>query len=368
MSFRLLKLVLKVGHFFAITPSFKKSRIPTCPEKIYAYCVVAFLTLGVAISMFYRAKDYAKFIHIKAVVQITLDFTLFVQNIYTVLTALKKKSLWWLLLKKLKIVQNHNNIEEKPQYCLFVASNCFFWIYQSYMSYIFASLQGDEFFKQFAIEYFQMYVLFFVNFSFFVVVKMLLVRYQALSRHLRLNLHFLEKPENRRVGYSLAHLDKIQYDFCLLKEAVDLANNIFGWQILFLITYATLQILVYLHLIVMLGFKDIYMIIYIVVVIFWHTVNASTNVFLCDEICNEGRTILGMSYSLEKYFLNRSCKNVAQIQELTSTIKDNFPRFYAARFFVISRGTILGILDAIVTFLIVMIQFEMTRNSTNINL
>ncbi|NP_001161925.1 gustatory receptor 54 [Tribolium castaneum] len=359
MSFKLLRLVLKVGHFFAITPGFRKNRT-TCPEKIYAYGVVAFITLGVAVSVFYRAKDYAKFIHIKAVVQITLDATLYVQNIYTVLTALTKKPLWFKLLKNLKMVQNHNNIREKSHYCLFVASNCFFWSYQSYMSYIFANIMGLEFYKQFAIEYFQMYVLFFVNFAFFVVVKMLLVRYRNLTKQLRFKLRFFEKLGNRRLGF-VQRLDQIQFDICLLKEGVDLVNDIFGWQILFLITYATLQILVYLHLAVMLGFQDIYMIVYIIVVIFWYTVNASTNIFLCDEICNEGQTILGISYSLEKL------KTGDEIQDLISTIKDNFPRFYAARFFVINRGTILGILDAIVTFLIVMIQFEMTQNSTNIN-
>lgn len=97
-------------------------------------------------------------------------------------------------------------------------------------------------------------------------------------------------------------------------------------------------------------------------------INASTNIFLCDEISNEAQTILSISYSLEKYFFHVDYKQLEDIKDLIATVKDNFPRFYAARFFLISRGTILGILDAIVTFLIIMIQFEMTQNSTTIGL
>lgn len=273
MSFKLLKLILKVGYFLALTPGFKQTRIRSLPHKIYAYCMVVFITVGVGVSVFYREKDYAKFIHIKAVVQISLDLTLYIQNIYTILTSLKKKFMWYQLLKNLKILQNHNNIRENSNYLLFVASNCFFWGYQSYMSYIFARRMGDEFFKQFAIEYFQMYTLFFVNFLYFVVIKMLLVRYQALTNILRYKLKFLDKQDNHRFRYRLHNLNRIQYDLCLLKETVDIANEIFGWQTLFIITYATLQILAYLHLIVMLGFKNVYMIIYIIGVIFWHIVS-----------------------------------------------------------------------------------------------
>ena len=53
------------------------------------------------------------------------------------------------------------------------------------------------------------------------------------------------------------------------------------------------------------------------------------------------------------------------LQKFITDIKNNIPVFYAVRFFTIDRKTIFGIFNAIVTFLIVMIQFEMSNISSS---
>jgi hypothetical protein len=61
----------------------------------------------------------------------------------------------------------------------------------------------------------------------------------------------------------------------LLKESVDIINNLFGWPVLLNIMFAGLQMLVYMQGIVVGAFYTYDTIIYTVMIILWHCVSVS---------------------------------------------------------------------------------------------
>ncbi|KAH0820653.1 hypothetical protein MTP99_000554 [Tenebrio molitor] len=361
MSFRSLRIVLQVGKLLAFTPGHKEIKNETIPQKVYSYSMVTLITVGVGISVGYRQPDYVRLSYMRAIIQILLDSILYLLNICTILTALWKRPQWHKLTKNLKTVQNHNNIVEKSDRFLFVFYNLIYCGYQTYMTLIFYDIMGVEFFKQFAIEYLQLYGQFIINFAFYVFSKVVLVRYRSLRKNLESQVRLVRKLSSRRVVYSLDHLNRIKYDIYLLKESVDIINNLFGWPVLLNIMFAGLQMLVYMQGIVVGAFYTYDTIIYTVMIILWHCVITLSNILLCDAVSSEVNKILSVAYSLDKHSLGDGRNDLT---EFIDVVKDNFPIFSAARFFDINRSTIFGIFDAIITFLIVMIQFESHRIST----
>jgi gustatory receptor len=71
--------------------------------------------------------------------------------------------------------------------------------------------------------------------------------------------------------------------------------------------------------------------------------------------------MLSKSYVLRGHNKMLSAKEKEELMQFSDVIQQNFPRFSAARFFNIDRSTILSILSTVVTFLIIMIQFETTN-------
>ncbi|KAJ3647511.1 hypothetical protein Zmor_019385 [Zophobas morio] len=362
MSFKLLKMVFKVGNILAITPSYDSAKTESSFDKIYNYCMMAVITGGLAISVRYRVPDYSNFPFMKAVVQVLLDSSLYVLNMYSILAALRKKPQWYKLLKNLKTVQT--TLTNENLHCSsFVVLNAIFCTYQVYMTWVVTYHIGSNFYKQFAIEYLQFYHHFVVNYLLFAFLKMLLERYQSVCKNLTNHLQLVKKLEKNGQKYTLLQLKKIKYDVCLLKESVDIVNSIFGWPILLIVAFTSLQMLVYLEQIVVRPHIPRTVVGYIIVIILWDSMCLFTNIFLCDSVTNEGATILAEAYTLEKYFTNENSKNHEDLRKFIDALKNNLPCFTAARFFVIDRSTVFGIFDAVVSFLIVMIQFEMSRSS-----
>lgn len=69
---------------------------------------------------------------------------------------------------------------------------------------------------------------------------------------------------------------------------------------------------------------------------------------------------MDVAYALdiEKYFTATYGRQKDVLNEFIIAVKDNCPVFMAARFFVINRKTVFNMFNAIITFLIVMVQFE----------
>ncbi|RZC05039.1 hypothetical protein BDFB_014094 [Asbolus verrucosus] len=241
MDFQQLRLVFRVGKIFAITPPSLEIKNQTTNQKYYSCFMIVFYTVGVLVSSYYRKPYYIQHIHIKLAIQIILDSSLYAFNIYTVLIALNKRSQWFILIKNFKITQEESeNINEKSHLLKFAFSNFIFLGILLHMTYKFASLIGVDFFKMYTIQYVQIYAQFLHNFLIYTVLNMLRVRYRAVTLALSKEVCLVTKLERRSVA---SFLNKIKYNVCILKENVDIFNNIFGWPNLLIILSGSLQIL-----------------------------------------------------------------------------------------------------------------------------
>ena len=230
------------------------------------------VTLGVGIAMIFRAPFYQESSGFGVIIQILLDSTLYILNIYSILTSHGKNYVWCKLLKNLKTVDDNYSIREHSNYWRFIGVNVLFWGGQTYMSYWGYSAIGFDFFRQFAIEYLQMYDELVINFLFYAVLTMLLTRYHALTKQQQYHLFLLTKYGNT-TQFTKA-CSKIKLDFCRLKVCADIANDIFGWPLLFTIVYACLQTLLYLEIIVVTPIS-LNSILYVLIIIFLHYVSNS---------------------------------------------------------------------------------------------
>ena len=262
MSFKVLKIVFKVGTILGVTPPYNKTKT-SCFRKIYHYFIIAFITCGLATSVYFRKSSYLRFFFLKAVSQILVESSLYFLNIHAVFAALRKKRQWYKLLQNLKTVQAES---KNGFHCvIFIASNLIFCAYQTYMTLIVTRILGVNFYKQFAIEYLQLYNQFIVNYLLFVFLTMLLDRYQRLGDNLK-------KLKTSGYQYSLCVVNEAAYDVCLLKESVDILNDIFGWPILLTVAFTGLQMLIYLEITIVIPRLGGAVISYIVAIILWHGV------------------------------------------------------------------------------------------------
>jgi gustatory receptor len=253
------------------------------------------------------------------------------------------------------------------------------------MTYIFTKAMGWDYYRLYAVEYVQLYVQFMINFLIYTILTMLKARYQMTSLSLGRHICLVTKLERRSLAkqYPLSFLKKIKYDVCILKETVDVFNDIFGWPVLFIILYASLQVLLYMDtlflksstrsleailcnismiLLFCVSFSKLHPNLFILEL----QVGATVNILLCDFIAHEAEKILALSYKLERHFVNGIVSEKEELYTFINVLVDNFPKFSAARFFRIERSTIFRIFEAVTTFVIIMIQFESNSNSFDV--
>lgn len=250
-----LHALLKLGKILAVAPSCEATKT----GKLYSFVMAGLITLGVGVSIVYRIPFYGEADIIQLVIQILLDSTLYVFNMYTVLTS-QRSQIWHELVKNLETLQTKNTPNEGIQ---FVSINLMFWGCQIYMTLVAYRAIKVDFFKQMAIEYLQFYDQFIVNYTFYVLLKMILARYRFLTNELQHSL-------------SVQEATKVKRDFCRLKESVDRVNTIFGWPFLLTIVNASLQTLLYLQTMIIFPSLPLDSVFYTLIAIFWQYVSLQT--------------------------------------------------------------------------------------------
>ncbi|RZC40611.1 7tm 7 domain containing protein [Asbolus verrucosus] len=156
---------------------------------------------------------------------------------------------------------------------------------------------------------------------------------------------------------SLMSTKQIGQNICLLRETIDIFNDMFGWTIAFVISFTVFGILDdILHVLFDLG-ENIgeYVISSILLqlpIIIWTV----ALIFLYSSVIEEAEKIwdhilmlqLNCSYTVED--------DQKKLYDLTIHIGSNIPEFTADGFFHISKSTALSILATVINFLIVAIQ------------
>lgn len=81
-------------------------------------------------------------------------------------------------------------------------------------------------------------------------------------------------------------------------------------------------------------------------------------------------SIQKIAFKIETKWTERNQDEVEELKMFINDVERNLPSFSAARFFQLNRTTIFGIVNVVVTFTIVVIQFETTCfwNSESLNI
>jgi gustatory receptor len=81
-------------------------------------------------------------------------------------------------------------------------------------------------------------------------------------------------------------------------------------------------------------------------------------ILLCDQILKEYDQLLDLAWKLEASFSTSSSQETRQIKFFIDFVQGNRPRFVAAQFFTIDKSTLFKMLNTLITFLLVIIQFD----------
>ncbi|KAJ3620239.1 hypothetical protein MTP99_004206 [Tenebrio molitor] len=149
-----------------------------------------------------------------------------------------------------------------------------------------------------------------------------------------------------------------------LKDAVDLFNDIFGWNNLLSIFFIALRSLFYLDSVIKRennvetrvpeSYWQVVGRLFFMLT-FW--VGIFAVILWCDGIREDFEELLSYCYEMQECVAD-SIVEEDEMCAFTKSVSENIPEFTAARYFCIDRSTIFSILNSITTFLLVIIQFK----------
>ncbi|XP_044265090.1 uncharacterized protein LOC123011625 [Tribolium madens] len=352
MSLKLVNLVFKFGSLLALTPAKIEKNGIVFPSKTYALLWIILFSAGVPISAYGRKSSYEKLTPVILIIKVATETILFVLNISTIIITATKRHHWNRFINILKFLKNSNEKGDLFWFLPFLLTNVVFVVIFTYYTTIYVQKMGvDFFFKYYAVEYFQFYAQFIVYYLIYEFLNLILNGFTDLSQTM---CKLLKMQSNRLNKLSFK---KLKSDFCALAECVEIFNNTFGWLLLLSMGYTVIRQLQYMQYLIS-GKRSSLLL--IIMVITWHWVGTFNGVFICDLTEQRVKAMQVVAYQTAANFDGE--EEVEEIKKLINVINDNFPHFTAARFFDLNRKTILGVLNAFFTFLIVVIQFENLYN------
>jgi gustatory receptor len=249
MSFKLLRLICKLGQILALTPPSIEVKRNTFGRKLYILAVCALVTSGVIFSAI-KKNFYRQHIHIKIVVCFLNDFTLNGLFFYaTIILGLRKRHLWKSLFNNFErtgyLTKLINDKNTAPYYLGFLAANFIHLVQASYVAFVWFQIDGFDCFARNVVKTVQLYTQFFYTFLLCVLCNMLLARYKGLKSlletYMQQNSQLTKVYRSAEIPLNL--IKKTEYTMCLLKKSVDTYNEMFGWPMFLIISYTAIEIL-----------------------------------------------------------------------------------------------------------------------------
>jgi gustatory receptor len=371
-----LTLLFTVGKFLTITPPYS-----TKVSRSQAICTFVVVTLQVPLMICSAITRELNTVHIcaKVVVALLVDLLLLSFSCHTSLSVvLWKKTQWQKLTGNLKIIaSNAENTKKivhhvKISFVRLVTDLTILIVVYSFWVEVFSF---SYYAQRYNAHYFDYYLVYTFNNFLSLILNVVLIQYRYLNDVLQKEISSEIVVTNKLSKL----LGEVESSLFFLKDTVDLINDIFGWPLALSISYTTLYILNNFDFIFQnslisddeIAFKILadttLVLLTFVSTIFWKyllslkcflQIGTSVVIARCDLILREAETMLTKSYVLRRHTKMLSAQEKEVLTHFSDVILQNFPRFSAARFFNIDRSTILSILATVVTFLIIMIQFE----------
>lgn len=222
----LLEMVLYMGNLLATTPT-------KPPGKIYPSVVLTFFVVNVAAATIFKKSDYMSMIHVKFVIAVLMDSTLFFFNlIVIIIPAFWKRKEWSKLVKILTILRSLQDKKSSPVY--FIIIQIIFWAITLYDTYAWTMIMEFEFLKQYGVEILQSFLLFHHQCLLHVAINIVLEGYKDVITKFY-TIELLNKESAKIIKHKLG----------LLQVCVRLFSEVFGWPFLLIIVYTSLQMLNY---------------------------------------------------------------------------------------------------------------------------
>ncbi|RZC36096.1 7tm 7 domain containing protein, partial [Asbolus verrucosus] len=349
MDYKLLNLLLRLGDFFAITPSLKEPQGHKRIRQVRLVLIKFFITVGTAMSIYY--KDISRNYHmVKKISLILTDLVLYAFNM-CVMMEVKKFKEWHRLLNNLKMIdcflKCNSDDKKESLYTKFLVLLLIIFIITIYMCYYWTVVYGFLFWQRLSFTIFESYSLFIYTGCIYVILRTMLSKYKALKDVLKIIIF-----KNGKL-----YLREIEYLVSLMSETVCIINDIFGRSLALMISFATLQLINYFDY----GLSNRSyagdMFHRALTQILFCTLMCPILVVIltCDSIVDESQTILSMVFRSRSSF--RDPQRRKELYRFAELFSQNRPQFTAARYFSIEKSTILKILETILTFLIVLVQF-----------
>jgi gustatory receptor len=371
-----LTFFFTVGKFLTITPPYN-----TKVSRSQTVCTFVVVTLQVPLMICSAITRELNTVHIyaKVVVALLVDLLLLSFSCHTALSVvLWKKTQWQKLTGNLKIIaSNAENTKKivhhvKISFVRLVTDLTILIVVYSFWVEVFSF---SYYAQRYNAHYFDYYLVYTFNIFLSLILNVVLIQYRYLNDVLQKEISSEIVVTNKLSKL----LGEVESSLFFLKDTVDLINDIFGWPLALTISYTTLYILNNFDFIFQnslipddeIAFKILadttLVLLTFVSTIFWKyllslkcflQIGTSVVIARCDLILREAETMLTKSYVLRRHTKMLSAQEKEVLTHFSDVILQNFPRFSAARFFNIDRSTILSILATVVTFLIIMIQFE----------
>jgi gustatory receptor len=371
-----LTFFFTVGKFLTITPPYN-----TKVSRSQTVCTFVVVTLQVPLMICSAIARELNTLHIyaKVVVALLVDSLLLTFSCHTALSVvLWKKTQWQKLTGNLKIIaSNAENTKKivhhvKISFVRLVTDLTILIVVYSFWVEVFSF---SYYAQRYNAHYFDYYLVYTFNNFLSLILNVVLIQYRYLNDVLQKEISSEIVVTNKLSKL----LGEVESSLFFLKDTVDLINDIFGWPLALTISYTTLYILNNFDFIFQnslipddeIAFKILadttLVLLTFVSTIFWKyllslkcflQIGTSVVIARCDLILREAETMLTKSYVLRRHTKMLSAQEKEVLTHFSDVILQNFPRFSAARFFNIDRSTILSILATVVTFLIIMIQFE----------
>ncbi|KAJ3652325.1 hypothetical protein Zmor_018302 [Zophobas morio] len=343
MPFELLNTYIKVGKFLALTPPSIEIDKNTKFRQIHQVFMILLIVTCVTLSVYFR-NFYLHYNLAKSTVCFLTDILL-CAFCCRIVVETSKVSQWIELINCLKnttcLLEETNSGKEKRMQWKFVLPQVIFGTVLIYVTYYWLSIVGVPQLEQHGFEVLEMYIQFFYTFYVHTILEMIRQRYEALKHHFKDKL-----IRNDRNFAEMGHFA------CTLKDAVNKVNYIFGWSLLLLTAFTTLQFLNYLEYNLQsheFGRENV------------SQIPTSMLLLKCDNIVEESEDIIFVvSKSGTKLTDPRIREEIDRFGHILAT---NLPQFSAARFIFLARSTILSIFGTVATFFIVLVTFEPKESS-----
>ena len=233
-----------------ITPLVREPHYKVYVSKVYSLLVITGLSIALPFSLCYKQTEFAAMVNVRLVIAALMTASLYAFNCLSILSLPFSMRIKWQHLFnnliKLEASIPNKSTKVKQYYFVFFFVNAFFWTVTISDLWIWYDIVGWEYIQQYLMDGVQTYFVLIYSLVLHALIRSLAGYYDNLRHLLENRISQWKKHIHMVPDDSSAFLVHNQHLFALLKDTVDVFNDIFGWPILLVLVYTGLLVIDYL--------------------------------------------------------------------------------------------------------------------------